>query len=214
MVRSYCRENKLSGTIGSWIGSMAKLTYLYGSAPGLGCLDVPALRGTPVPYNTLWALHPSNPFPPFPASALPRARLPVGDSLPRLGGSEGLNCGVLRYHAEQPGAPMRGTEYSPRSTDAATCAVAGAWGRITWTARCRRSSASSRTSSFCAPLCAAVARAAHSAGPVSAALARACGGAQLLWREQAQRHDRRLDRLDGEAHVAVSAALRLPGLGA
>jgi hypothetical protein len=28
VVRSDCRENKLSGTIGSWIGSMAKLTYL------------------------------------------------------------------------------------------------------------------------------------------------------------------------------------------
>ena len=28
VLRSYCSENKLSGTIGSWIGSMAKLTYL------------------------------------------------------------------------------------------------------------------------------------------------------------------------------------------
>jgi hypothetical protein len=28
MVRSACSENKLSGTIGSWIGSMAKLAYL------------------------------------------------------------------------------------------------------------------------------------------------------------------------------------------
>ncbi len=28
VVRSYCGENKLSGTIGGWIGSMAKLTFL------------------------------------------------------------------------------------------------------------------------------------------------------------------------------------------
>jgi hypothetical protein len=28
VVRSYCGENKLSGTIGGWIGSMAKLTWL------------------------------------------------------------------------------------------------------------------------------------------------------------------------------------------
>jgi hypothetical protein len=28
VVRSVCNHNKLSGTIGSWIGSMAKLTYL------------------------------------------------------------------------------------------------------------------------------------------------------------------------------------------
>ena len=28
VVRSDCYENKLSGTIGGWIGSMAKLTYL------------------------------------------------------------------------------------------------------------------------------------------------------------------------------------------
>ena len=28
VVRSGCSENKLSGTIGSWIGSMAKLTLL------------------------------------------------------------------------------------------------------------------------------------------------------------------------------------------
>ncbi len=28
MMRSDCFENKLSGTIGSWIGSMAKLTWL------------------------------------------------------------------------------------------------------------------------------------------------------------------------------------------
>ncbi len=28
VVRSYCYENKLSGTIGSWIGSMAKLSIL------------------------------------------------------------------------------------------------------------------------------------------------------------------------------------------
>ncbi len=28
VVRSDCGENKLSGTIGSWIGSMAKLTIL------------------------------------------------------------------------------------------------------------------------------------------------------------------------------------------
>jgi hypothetical protein len=28
VVRSECYENKLSGTIGSWIGSMAKLTRL------------------------------------------------------------------------------------------------------------------------------------------------------------------------------------------
>ncbi len=28
VVCSYCPKNKLSGTIGSWIGSMAKLTYL------------------------------------------------------------------------------------------------------------------------------------------------------------------------------------------
>ncbi len=28
MMRSACGENKLSGTIGSWIGSMAKLTLL------------------------------------------------------------------------------------------------------------------------------------------------------------------------------------------
>ena len=28
LVRSQCSENKLSGTIGGWIGSMAKLTYL------------------------------------------------------------------------------------------------------------------------------------------------------------------------------------------
>ena len=28
VVRSQCQQNKLSGTIGSWIGSMAKLTYM------------------------------------------------------------------------------------------------------------------------------------------------------------------------------------------
>ncbi len=28
VVRSYCDENKLSGTIGGWIGSMTQLTYL------------------------------------------------------------------------------------------------------------------------------------------------------------------------------------------
>jgi hypothetical protein len=28
VVRRYCQENKLSGTIGSWIGSMAKLSIL------------------------------------------------------------------------------------------------------------------------------------------------------------------------------------------
>jgi hypothetical protein len=35
-----------------------------------------------------------------------------------------------------------------------------------------------------------------------------CGGAQRMLPEQAQRHDRQLDRLDGEAHSAVSAPLR------
>jgi hypothetical protein len=90
-------------------------------------------------------------------------------------------------------------------------AVAGTWGRITWTARCRRSSASSRTSRLCAPpalrrRCRAALRRDRS----GAALTR-CGGAQVLWREQAQRHDRRLDRLAGEAHLAVSAPLRPPG---
>ncbi len=37
-------------------------------------------------------------------------------------------------------------------------ALAGDWIRITWTARCRRSSASSRTSRLCAPRCAAAAQ--------------------------------------------------------
>ena len=52
-------------------------------------------------------------------------------------------------------------------------------------------------------------------GPVGAALTR-CGGMQRRFTEQTrrsrgvQRHDRQLDRLDGEAHQAVSAPLRPP----
>jgi hypothetical protein len=45
----------------------------------------------------------------------------------------------------------------------------------------------------------------------SAPRATRCGGAQQLTREQAQRHDRQLDRLDGESHSRVSAPLRPPG---
>jgi hypothetical protein len=39
VVRSDCERNKLSGTIGGWIGSMAKLTLLSAprSQPGAGC---------------------------------------------------------------------------------------------------------------------------------------------------------------------------------
>jgi hypothetical protein len=57
-------------------------------------------------------------------------------------------------------------------------------------------------------LCAALRRLrAAFGGPVGTAR---CGGVQRLSHDQAPRHDRQLDRLDGEAHVAVSAALH-PG---
>ncbi len=56
-------------------------------------------------------------------------------------------------------------------------------------------------------LCAALrCRCAAIGGPVGAARSRARGGVQQLCDEQPQRHDRQLDRLDGEAHLAVSAA--------
>jgi hypothetical protein len=46
VVRRHCNQNKLSGTIGGWIGSMAKLTDLYAplSAHRAWVLAVMALR--------------------------------------------------------------------------------------------------------------------------------------------------------------------------
>ncbi len=152
-----------------------------------------ALWGTAVPYINAAGAKSSSPPPPQ-LTFSPRFQ-----SRRLLGSSPGTHYyGVLRYLVEQFGAlSLLTTGYR-----AATRAAAGAFMRITWTARCRRSSASSRTSSNCAPLCVAAI-----GGPVGAALRR-CGGVQWMWRKQAQRHDRQLDRLDGEARCAVSAPLR------
>ena len=72
-----------------------------------------------------------------------------------------------------------GEEYSPRGADAAPRTLAGTCGRITWTARCRRSSASSRTSRLCAPPLRRCCRAAIG-GPVGAGSSGAYGGAEIF----------------------------------
>ncbi len=129
------------------------------SAPGLGCLDVPALRRgyskqrmircgcrtepTPLP--------PQPPSPPPPATpSAPHVLIGLALAWSQLryyrGTAVPCGLGTLNWTGPHHGAP---TQHRG--------ALAGAWRRITWTARCRRSSASSRTSRLCAPPCAAVA---------------------------------------------------------
>jgi hypothetical protein len=148
---------------------------------------------------------PPSPLPTLPAPFL-RARPPIGDSL----GSAGVRYFTAGYCGTTPSS-----QGYPE-------------GDGVLTTRCRRSTARVGRGMFendldgtlpaelgkltdLEDLCAALRRR-------RAALRRTgrhrmltrCGGAQRLWHEQAPRHDRQLDRLDGEAHVAVSAALH-PG---
>ncbi len=78
MVRSYCSENMLSGTIGGWIGSMAKLTDLYAPrCTRAGMLRCAGTAGYSSAIQYALGAKSSNPLPPFAASTLPPARPPA-----------------------------------------------------------------------------------------------------------------------------------------